>query len=84
MSQPQETYASKCDLAMAEFEKLKVAIDSRGDSEKQQLQQRTWLLHWSLFVFWNHPKVIKRERCECQGLKLLPKLPWVTSGCLPY
>lgn len=22
----------------------------------QQLQQRTWLIHWSLFVFFNHPK----------------------------
>ena len=42
---------------MAEFENLKAAIDARKDGDKQQLQQRTWLLHWSLFVFWNHPKV---------------------------
>ena len=21
-----------------------------------RLQQRTWLIHWSLFVFFNHPK----------------------------
>jgi len=21
----------------------------------EQLQQRTWLIHWSLFVFFNHP-----------------------------
>jgi len=59
---PPETYASKWELAMAEFEKLKTAIDARqqgapgSEGDKQQLQQRTWLLHWSLFVFWNHPK----------------------------
>ena len=54
---PQETYPTKWDLALAEFEKLRTAIDARNDGDKQQLQQRTWLLHWSLFVFWNHPKV---------------------------
>jgi translation initiation factor 3 subunit E len=43
-------------MAMGELEKLKTAIDARKDSDKQQLQQRTWFLHWSLFVFWNHPK----------------------------
>lgn len=53
---PPEGYATKWDLAVAAFEELKHAIDARGDSDKQQLQQRTWLLHWSLFVFWNHPK----------------------------
>ena len=26
-------------------------------SSLQTLQQRTWLIHWSLFVFFNHPKV---------------------------
>ncbi|TNN45089.1 Eukaryotic translation initiation factor 3 subunit E [Liparis tanakae] len=25
-------------------------------SPLQALQQRTWLIHWSLFVFFNHPK----------------------------
>lgn len=25
-------------------------------SSLQSLQQRTWLIHWSLFVFFNHPK----------------------------
>lgn len=25
-------------------------------SPLQSLQQRTWLIHWSLFVFFNHPK----------------------------
>jgi hypothetical protein len=25
-------------------------------SALQNLQQRTWLIHWSLFVFFNHPK----------------------------
>jgi len=38
---------------MAEFEKLKAAIDARSEDAKMQLQQRTWLLHWSLWAFWN-------------------------------
>jgi len=25
-------------------------------SDLQSLQQRTWLIHWSLFIFFNHPK----------------------------
>ena len=25
-------------------------------SDLQSLQQRTWFIHWSLFVFFNHPK----------------------------
>ncbi len=62
---PEDTYASKWDLAMAAYEQLKTAIESRAidtnlkaarSNTKQQLQQRTWLLHWSLWLFWNHPK----------------------------
>lgn len=38
---------------------LKEAIDANSRSLSfnplQQLQQRTWLIHWSLFVFFNHP-----------------------------
>jgi len=35
---------------------LKEAIDQKTfGSPLKQLQQRTWLIHWSLFVFFNHP-----------------------------
>lgn len=38
---------------------LREAIDANNRSLSfnplQQLQQRTWLIHWSLFVFFNHP-----------------------------
>lgn len=35
--------------------KLKEAIDNQTFAPPlAQLQQRTWLLHWSLYVFWNH------------------------------
>jgi len=35
---------------------LKELIDSKNfTSPLKQLQQRTWLIHWSLFVFFNHP-----------------------------
>lgn len=38
---------------------VKTAIESLASSNKlsslEALHQRTWLLHWSLFVFWNDP-----------------------------
>merc|ERR1740122_543128 len=45
------------DTALDELNKLKQFIDeSTFGSSLQTLQQRTWLIHWSLFVFFNHPK----------------------------
>merc|ERR1712048_75482 len=46
------------DAALEDINKLKEVIDSdiREDHHLQVLQQRTWLIHWSLFVFFNHPK----------------------------
>lgn len=49
----------KWDAALEDMNLLKEAIDSNGRTvllnPLQQLQQRTWLIHWSLFVFFNHP-----------------------------
>lgn len=46
------------DAALNDLNALKDAIDSSGRQVQlnplQQLQQRTWLIHWSLFVFFNH------------------------------
>jgi translation initiation factor 3 subunit E len=44
--------------AVEDMTELKDAIESSGRvvllNPLQQLQQRTWLIHWSLFVFFNH------------------------------
>ena len=47
-------------MQLGEYEKalgllneLREAIDSQPMSHLEQLQQRTWLIHWSLFVFFN-------------------------------
>ncbi|ETV91892.1 hypothetical protein H310_13691 [Aphanomyces invadans] len=37
--------------ALADITRINEAIDASGRSPLEQLQQRTWLLHWSLFVF---------------------------------
>ncbi|OQR97164.1 eukaryotic translation initiation factor 3 [Achlya hypogyna] len=37
--------------ALADITRLNEAIDNSGKPALEQLQQRTWLLHWSLFVF---------------------------------
>ena len=42
--------------AMADLLTLRSAIDERGFPPLQALQQRSWLCHWSLFVFFNHAK----------------------------
>ncbi|KAJ1954369.1 eukaryotic translation initiation factor 3 subunit E, partial [Dispira parvispora] len=45
------------DVAYDDMLKLREVIDTKAYSDPiQQLQQRTWLIHWSLFVFFNHPK----------------------------
>ncbi|KAF8531485.1 eukaryotic translation initiation factor 3 subunit 6 [Gautieria morchelliformis] len=60
----------KWEMALEELNSLREAIDSRtislastlsgpgGEvaSALTQLQSRTWLLHWSLFVYFNHPE----------------------------
>merc|ERR1719154_29403 len=45
------------DSALEDFTRLKEIVD--GDTFSlplKLLQQRTWLIHWSLFIFFNHPK----------------------------
>jgi translation initiation factor 3 subunit E len=43
--------------AAEDLKALRDRIDSNTfASPISQLQQRTWLLHWSLFVFFNHPQ----------------------------
>ncbi|RKP36425.1 eIF3 subunit 6 N terminal domain-containing protein [Dimargaris cristalligena] len=45
------------EAAYEDLQKLREAIDMKAFADPlQQLQQRTWLIHWSLFVFFNHPK----------------------------
>ncbi|KAI8977908.1 eIF3 subunit 6 N terminal domain-containing protein [Pilobolus umbonatus] len=52
-----EILTGNWDAALEEMQKLREIIDQKNfTSPLQQLQQRTWLLHWSLFVFFNHPK----------------------------
>ncbi|CAG8576297.1 6837_t:CDS:2 [Paraglomus brasilianum] len=45
------------EAALEELQRLRETIDSRPVvSPLHQLQQRTWFIHWSIFVFFNHPK----------------------------
>merc|ERR1719230_2043437 len=45
------------DTALEDLKRLQQFIDeSTFGSSLQTLQQRTWLIHWSLFVFFNHAK----------------------------
>lgn len=41
--------------ALQDLHKLKNAIDKSYLSALQQLQMKSWMLHWSLFIFFNHP-----------------------------
>ncbi|KAJ2786213.1 eukaryotic translation initiation factor 3 subunit E [Coemansia javaensis] len=45
------------EVAYEDMLKLKDTIDKTHFAlPSEQLQQRVWLLHWSMFVFFNHPK----------------------------
>ncbi|KAJ2284852.1 eukaryotic translation initiation factor 3 subunit E, partial [Coemansia sp. RSA 2706] len=45
------------EVAYGDLMKLRETIDkTHFKSPTEQLQQRVWLLHWSLFVFFNHPQ----------------------------
>jgi len=52
-----EILTQNWDTALEEINRLKEVIDGDHFSHPLQLlQQRTWLIHWSLFVFFNHAK----------------------------
>ncbi|KAL2480686.1 eukaryotic translation initiation factor 3E [Abeliophyllum distichum] len=43
------------DIALEELNRLKEIIDSKSfSSALNQVQSRIWLMHWSLFIFFNH------------------------------
>jgi translation initiation factor 3 subunit E len=43
------------EVAMEDLTKLREAIESKACPPLEQLQQRSWLLHWALFVFFSCP-----------------------------
>lgn len=51
-----EVLLKNWDEALADLGRLRQAIDDSRSTALEQLQQRSWLLHWSLFVFFNHDK----------------------------
>lgn len=42
--------------ALEDLTRLRDYIDNSNFSAIEALQQRTWLIHWSVLVFFNHPK----------------------------
>lgn len=55
-----EILVQNWDGALDDLTKLREFIDNGAAgataNNMQALQQRTWLVHWSLFVFFNHVK----------------------------
>jgi translation initiation factor 3 subunit E len=43
------------DVAFEDLTRLREAIEARNSQPLEQLQNRSWLVHWSLFVFFLHP-----------------------------
>merc|ERR1711944_389035 len=73
----------KWDHALEDLKRLQQYIDeSTFGSSLQTLQQRTWLIHWSLFVFFNHPKgrdlIIELFLYQKQYLNAIQTMcPWI-------
>jgi translation initiation factor 3 subunit E len=50
-----EVLMQNWDIAVEELNHLKEIIDSKSfSSPLNQMQSRIWLMHWSLFIFFNH------------------------------
>uniref|UniRef100_A0A2N9F806 Eukaryotic translation initiation factor 3 subunit E n=1 Tax=Fagus sylvatica TaxID=28930 RepID=A0A2N9F806_FAGSY len=50
-----EVLMQNWDIALEELNRLKEIIDSKSfASPINQVQNRIWLMHWSLFIFFNH------------------------------
>ncbi|KAJ3129700.1 Eukaryotic translation initiation factor 3 subunit E [Nowakowskiella sp. JEL0407] len=51
-----EILTNNWETAYDDLMRLKDMIDQRPNTHRQQLKLRSWLIHWSLFVFFNHAK----------------------------
>jgi translation initiation factor 3 subunit E len=50
-----EILCTNWEAANMDRELLRGSIEQSEEGKLMQLQQRSWLLHWSLFVFYHHP-----------------------------
>ncbi|XP_061364512.1 eukaryotic translation initiation factor 3 subunit E-like isoform X2 [Gastrolobium bilobum] len=71
------------DIALEELNRLKEIIDSKNfASPLNQVHSRIWLMHWSLFIFFNHDngrtQIIDLFN---QEKKALMKLPLIIVYC---
>ena len=52
-----QLFIQEWDHARDDLAKLRAYIDSNPfDTEYELVQQRAWLMHWALFVYFNYPK----------------------------
>ena len=88
-----EILMQQWEVALDDLTKLKEIIDANSFAPiLQQLQQRVWLMHWALFVFFEHENgrnaiidLFFQDRCagsSSGGLALLLLQPWLTGPCL--
>ncbi|KAI8868445.1 hypothetical protein GQ42DRAFT_164134 [Ramicandelaber brevisporus] len=77
-----EIMLASWDRALDELRKLADIVDKGSfESPLVQMQQRTWVIHWALFVYFNHP----RGRDAIVDMFLLPQYintiqtscPWI-------
>ena len=65
--------------ALKDIQSLQKTIDDRDEAslrnatyDLEQLQLRSWLLHWSIFVFYKSPITEEPEESKTEGLEVLP------------
>ena len=72
------------ETALEDMGRLKEVIDAKNIfTPLNQLQQRMWLLHWSLFVFFNHENgrnaiidLFFQDRCGSRAPRALARRAW--------
>ncbi|KAL5658368.1 hypothetical protein ACJX0J_031531, partial [Zea mays] len=64
-----EILTQNWDLALEELNRLKEIIDSKNfSSPLNQLQNRIWLMHWALFIFFNHIRYLNAIQTNAHHL----------------
>ena len=81
-----EILLTKWDQVLEDINALKDAIEARvTTSALAQMQQRCWLMHWSLFVLGNHPNgrhVVVRRSCDSPHACVILRMSYLhTRGC---
>ncbi|BFZ56377.1 eukaryotic translation initiation factor 3 subunit E [Savitreella phatthalungensis] len=79
-----EILSQNWETALSELTKLREVVDADSSDARLQLQNRAWLLHWSLFLFFNNAAEGANSLQELLDLFLAPAYLNAIQTCAPH